>query len=293
MKNLESASAMDAIEDRYARQAQGEASMGLPSAYTDPASIDHWRHVRMQSLICGLVEAMPQARWMTVGDGRYGSDAAYLQSIGADVLATSLTDERLEIAHQRGFITKYRVENAERLSCADGAFDFVFCKESYHHFPRPPVALYEMLRVARIGAVLIEPYDNPGLLDPLKRLLKRLLRGDASFDFEPAGNYIYRVNRAELERMMCAMGQRTLAIRGINDFFHARLSHQRAGGFGLAWTLTRVGIAVQNVLARLRLLGWGLCCAVVFNGTPPPELLAALRTRGFRVIELPRNPYID
>jgi len=263
----------------------------MPSSYTDPGSIDNWRHARMQALVKGLVAALPAARWMTVGDGRYGSDAAYLTSIGADVLATSLTDERLKLACERGFIRKYRIENAERLSCADGAFDFVFCKESYHHFPRPPIALYEMLRAARIGAVLIEPYDNRRLLDVVKRGAKRLLRGDTEFNFEPSGNFLYRINLAELGQMMCAMGNHTVAVRGINDFFHPRFSRAPASGSGLPFVLTRLGIGVQDLLARLGLLGWGLCCVVVFNGTPPPAMLEGLRAQGFRIVELPRNPY--
>lgn len=284
---------MDAVEQSYALQAEGESRMGMPSAYTDPGSIDNWRHTRMHSLVQGLVKALPDARWLTVGDGRYGSDAAYLTSIGADVLSTSLTDERLKIAADRGFIRKYGIENAERLSCAEGAFDFVFCKEAYHHFPRPPIALYEMLRAARVGAVLIEPYDNPRVLDTLKRGIKRLLRGDTVFDYEPSGNYLYRINLAELGQLMCAMGNTTIAVKGVNDFFHPRFSRERASGNGLPFLLTRFGIGLQDVLARLGLLGWGLCCVVVFNGTPSASVRDGLRKDGFRVIDLPRNPYVD
>jgi SAM-dependent methyltransferase len=282
---------MDAVKHSYESQARSEALMGMPSAYTDPGSIDHWRHLRMQSLIKGLVLALPTARWMTVGDGRYGSDAAYLKSIGADVLATSLTDERLKIASEQGFIGRYQIENAEQLSCADGAFDFVFCKESYHHFPRPPIALYEMLRAARVGAVLIEPLHNPRLLDTVKRGIKRLLRGDTEFNFEPSGNFLYRINVHELGQLMCAMGNHTIALRGINDFFHPRLSRERAGGRAWPFLLTRLGVALQDVLARLGLLGYGLCCVVAFNGTPSTALLNALRREGFQIIDLPRNPY--
>lgn len=281
---------MDFIEQSYAMQARNEGLMELPSAYTDPGSIDNWRHVRMRALVQGLVSALPAARWMTVGDGRYGSDAAYLASIGADVLATSLTGERLQTASERGHIGRWAVENAERLSCADDALDFVFCKEAYHHFPRPPIALYEMLRAARVGAVLIEPCHNPRLLDTAKRWLKRLLRGDTVFDFEPSGNYLYRLNVGELGQLMCAMGNHTLAVRGINDFYHPRLAQHPAVA-GWPFTVTKLAIAVQDLLARVGLLGWGLCCVVVFKGEADARALQALRAQGFRIIALPRNPY--
>jgi SAM-dependent methyltransferase len=280
----------DAISTSYELQALSETKMAMPSLYTAPDSIDCWRHLRMLSTVKPVVECLPQARWMTVGDGRYGSDAAYLKSLGANVVATSLTDERLRVAHDMGRIGEYRIENAERLSPADGAFDFVFCKESYHHFPRPPMALYEMLRVAKVGVFMIEPMANARVLDAAKRGVKRLLRGDTNFNFEPSGNYLYRLDLADLGQLMCAMGNHTLAYKGINDFYHAPYGKAPAGG-GLPYTVTRLGVAVQDVLARLKLLGWGLCAAAVFNGTPPAVLRQRLKQAGFSFIDLPRNPY--
>ncbi|MGH8630913.1 MAG: class I SAM-dependent methyltransferase, partial [Burkholderiales bacterium] len=79
-----------------------------------------------------LLEAMPAAQWITIGDGWYGSDAHYLRSRGQQVVATSLTDDSLAIARDRGWIGEYRAENAEALSFGDGACDFVLCKEAYH-----------------------------------------------------------------------------------------------------------------------------------------------------------------
>lgn len=174
--------------------------MALPSRYTAPDSVDNWRHTRMLNSTRPLVATYPKATWVTVGDGRYGSDAAYLHSRGAAVTATTLTDERLRIAHERGFIPAYQAENAERMSFPDESVDFVLCKEAYHHFPRPPVALYEMLRVARRAVVLIEPIDNPRLLDAAKRLVKRLIRGDRETQFEPSGNFLYRLSLHEMEK---------------------------------------------------------------------------------------------
>jgi ubiquinone/menaquinone biosynthesis C-methylase UbiE len=163
--------------------------MELPSRYTRPNSVDNWRHTRMLALTRPLWQAMPGSEWMTVGDGRYGSDAGYLHSQGVKVIATSLTDDRLRYAHEQGYISAFQGENAEHISLADDAVDFVLCKEAYHHFPRPPIALYEMLRVARQAVVLIEPLDNPRVLDGMKRLAKRVLRGDREMQFEPSGNF--------------------------------------------------------------------------------------------------------
>lgn len=230
---------------------------------------------------------------MTVGDGRYGSDAAYLHAQGVDVIATSLTDERLRYAYEKGHIPVYRAENAERISLTDGAVDFVLCKEAYHHFPRPPIALYEMLRVARMAVVLIEPLDNSKILDGVKRKLKTLIRGDREQQFEPSGNFLYRLNIRELGKLMTAIGETAIAYKGINDFFHGRFANYAAHELNIGALLTHSGITAQNALSRAGLLGFGLGCVVVFKGEPRADVCKALHVAGFKMIPLPRNPYVQ
>lgn len=283
---------MEDIEQSYLRQAASEQQMKLPSRYTRPDSVDNWRHTRMLDLIRPIWASRPDSQWITVGDGRYGSDAAYLHSHGVSVIATSLTDERLKYAHAQGHIPAFQAENAEHISLKDNAVDFVLCKEAYHHFPRPPVALYEMLRVARVAVVLIEPLDNPRLLDGVKRLLKRIIRGDREMQFEPSGNFLYRLNIRELGKLMTAMGGETMAFKGINDFFHARLGNHDAHGFNAGSVLTRLGIALQDILCAMGLLGYGLGCVVVFKRGAGDDVLAALHSAGFQRVNLPRNPYV-
>lgn len=284
---------MEEIEQSYLRQAESEQQMKLPTRYTRPDSVDNWRHTRMLDLTRPIWQSFPGSQWITVGDGRYGSDAAYLHSHGVSVIATSLTDDRLKYAHEQGYIPAFQAENAERISLQDNAVDFVLCKEAYHHFPRPPVALYEMLRVARIAVVLIEPLDNPKLLDGMKRLLKRAIRGDREQQFEPSGNYLYRLNIREMGKLMTAMGGKTLAFKGFNDFYHGALGNHVASGVNAGSMLTRFGIAVQNVLSRLDLLGFGLGCVVVFKGKADAAMLEPLRQAGYKIVDLPRNPYVD
>jgi SAM-dependent methyltransferase len=284
---------VEQIEHSYRRQASSEDAMELPSRYLRPHSIDNWRHTRMLDLTAAIRRACPGASWLTVGDGRYGSDAAYLHAQGVDVVATSLTDEKLRHAHAQGHIPAYRAENAERLSQGDGSVDFVLCKEAYHHFPRPPVALYEMLRVARVAVVLIEPLDNPRLLDGMKAIAKRLLRGDREQQFEPSGNFLYRLNIRELGKLMTAMGGRTLAFKGINDFYHARLGDCDARALNFGSAITKAGVVLQDLLSAGGLLGYGLGCVVVFKGDAETVQLQALRGAGFSVVELPRNPYAN
>lgn len=280
------------IEQQYQLQAQCEETMQLPSSYVDADSVDNWRHKRILELTRPIWEAHPEATWMTVGDGRYGSDAAYLHSHNVQVIATSLTDERLRRANEMGFIREYRAENAESISLKDSSVDFILCKAAYHHFPRPTMALYEMLRVARTAVVLIEPLDEPRLLDGAKSLAKRLIRGDQEQQFEPSGNYLYRLSIKELAKTMTAMGGCNLSVLKFNDFFHGKYSKYRSNTVNRGMLATRAGILVQDLLSSIGLLGYGLAAIIVYKCVPDESLIRSLTNAGYKTQSLPKNPYI-
>jgi len=77
------------------------------------------------------------------------------------------------------------VQDNERLSFPDGAFDYSFIAASLHHLARPHLGLYELLRVARKGVIAIEPHDT---------WLTRLATACGwAADYEPAcGNFVFR-----------------------------------------------------------------------------------------------------
>jgi ubiquinone/menaquinone biosynthesis C-methylase UbiE len=264
----------------------------LPSCYSRPHSIDAWRHRRMLASALPVVKAFPQARWLTVGDGAFGSDAFFLRSFGIDVTATSISTHTLEIAHAQGLIDKYAAENAEALSLPDNAVDFVLCKESFHHFPRPALAFYEMLRIACKAVVLIEPAEGPRRpLAALKAFTKRLLRKDRSDQFEPSGNFIFRISIREICKMLTALGHPCLAWKGFNDFWYPRFAAADSRKLSAATVGTQLGIAVQDCLTSARLLNFGLATLVCFKVQPSHRLKMNLRQSGFAVEDLPQNPY--
>jgi ubiquinone/menaquinone biosynthesis C-methylase UbiE len=264
----------------------------LPSCYICPNSVDAWRHRRMLESTLPIVKEFPDSKWLTVGDGRFGSDAFFLQAHGIDVMATSISSHTLEIAHSRGFIPKYAAENAEAFRIPDDSVDFVLCKESLHHFPRPPVAFYEMLRIAHKGVVLIEPIEGSQKpLTALKTLAKRMVRGNASDQFESSGNFLYRISIREASKMLTALGHPCLAWKGINDFWYPPFAAADFGKSSFGALGTRLGIGFQDVLARLKLLNYGLAAVICFKQRPGMSLASRLKREGFRVLALPENPY--
>jgi SAM-dependent methyltransferase len=227
-----------------------------------------------------------------VGDGSYGSDAYFLQQQGMDVLASSLTDHSLKIAADKGYLKKYAAVNAEQIPYEDESFDFVLCKEAYHHFPRPAIAFYEMLRVAKDAVVLIEPYDGPKrFLEMIKEPAKKLLWGkNQTIHFEPSGNYIYRINPKQIGKKMAATGYAAVAYKTFNDIYFPRFGKSKCGSMG--HRITKLAIFAQDILCALRLLNPALVTLVAFKNTSLSDVEQLCGKSGFKLIFLPKNPYV-
>lgn len=97
---------------------------------------------------------------------------------------------------------RYEKHNCEHLGFASRSFDLVFCKESLHHLARPVLGLYEMLRVCREAALVVEPYDTQ-----LDRLLRRLglstvYESNQLGNLSLRDNFVYRWDRVQLEYLL-------------------------------------------------------------------------------------------
>lgn len=275
-------------------------------------TVDAWRHRRMYAALDPLLEAYPASSWLTVGDGRFGTDAHYILERGHHAVASNITDSLLQTAQERGFIKEFRRENAEAMSLPDGAFDFVLCKESYHHFPRPMLALYEMLRVAKDGVVLIEPNDAPSLgsmtfivkqliKEAMHRLgLRRRLRtadtslvtphGDA---WEEVGNYVYAISEREIEKVVLGMGYPACAFRGLNDYYEPGVEFEPATPQSALFRKVQEHIATADRHSRKGLSRYyhGMLVAVIVKHPMSPRTMELLRDAGYFVKPTPPNPY--
>jgi ubiquinone/menaquinone biosynthesis C-methylase UbiE len=287
-------------ESHYTKFIDGGEYENTAQNWCTQGTADGWRHQRLYDNLLPLIERYPGAEWLTVGDGRYGSDAHYLQEKGLNVIATDISDVLLKVAKERGCIKQYQKENAEALSFKDNSFDFVLCKESYHHFPRPVLALYEMLRVAQKGIVFIEPgdsYIDSGFMQiplrNLKNFARKIIRKRSSkHDFEPVGNYVYRLSRREIEKIVLGINLRTVAFRGMNDYFFKGLDSSKDAKGSWTFLKLRVIIGIQDFLCRLGLIDYTMLVAAIFKTEPDTELRKLLKSYSYKVIDLPRNPYL-
>ena len=137
----------------------------------------------------------------------------------------------------------YRIENSERLSLESRSFDLVFCKESLHHLARPVLGLYEMLRVCRRAALIIEPYHAlaGGLLARIGR--STVYETDQVSNLGARDNFVYRWSRRQLESLL-------------NSYY---LESDYTLDITLGWMSSRYNAHRLRAVRRLAALaGWGL-----------------------------------
>ena len=262
-------------------------------------TVDSWRHQRMHQLLDPVLEMDPSSQWLTVGDGRYGRDAKYISEKKGKVIASDISEYLLKEAKDNGYIEEYKVENAEDLTFEDESFDYVFCKESYHHFPRPFIALYEMLRTARKGVILIEPNDEflsekwtGTFFRNFKNFIKKLSgKTVQKHMFEDSGNYLYSLSKREIEKLALGLGFRMIASQGINDAYYKGGENEKLSERGKIQTKTKRLLTIKNLFTRFGLMDHGILAVIIFKKTPSVAMINSLQIRGYSMTDLPLNPY--
>lgn len=249
---------------------------------SDYGSIDWWRHKRLWEPVFKCLTHTKDQTWLTVGDP-YGSDAFQMNQEGfKHVLPSSIDSLMLEESKRRGYIENYSVQNAEALSIGDNSFDYVLCREAYHHFPRPMIALYEMLRVARKAVVLIEPQDpmidNPAYME-------------AAAGYEASANYVYTLSRRELAKVALGLNLHVLACRGLYDNYQDDIARESAQESNPNFVKYRQEVekAEQECAQNLRKHSYLL--AIVYKERPADVRLENY-SNDWSVTYFPGNPYL-
>lgn len=270
-------------------------------SWFDNDSVDAWRHNRMYQILDPIIEEEAQSTWVTVGDGRYGKDAKYILNKGSEATATDISESLLIEANKLGYISKYKKENAEALSFSDASFDYAFCKEAYHHFPRPMVALYEMLRVADKAVVLIEPNDpyiNDKYIHVVSRKMKNIIKfflgkNIAKHRYEESGNYVFSISRREIQKVALGLNYNMLAFKGLNDSYVFGVEYEKLSDNGPLQKKVKRMIGVSDFLCKLGIMDYSLLGAIIFKNMPSNKLMARLQRDGYEIVELPNNPYAN
>lgn len=294
---------------------EDEFSEKLTNAWLDDTSADSWRHNRAFEP-AQLVSRFFSANWLTVGDGRWGLDSQRISKLGVRrVLPTDISDTLLKKARIIGLIEDYQVQNCEKLSFDDESFQIVFCKESVHHFPRPFSAIYEMLRVAQIGIILIEPNDPIKIMQNqrmrqskfkfIKEILKfanlirptNFIRSCLSEDWNPAaweasGNYTYSISVRDIEKLAYGLNYLGYAWKGLNDHYiegceFEPADEERSEQFRLINSV----IKEKDARCNIGLAKPDLIMHIIFKHEFDPVLSGELIKNKWNIVNILPNPY--
>lgn len=231
-------------------------------------------------------------RWLTVGDFS-GIDAAYIKKKGGYTVASDLSLKTLEeTVLPLGLIDECSLQNVEKMSFNDNSFDYVCCKEAYHHFPRPPLGFYEMIRVAKKGVIVIEPNDigiSYPILSFIRNLLDRINTGflktfwKNQYSYEVVGNYVYKISFREFEKMAVGLDLPMIAVKGFNSAMGAR------------WQSKYIQFIKRNlndILCKLTIIPYQHLSIIIFKELPNLDTIKNLKSSNYRIYNLPKNPYI-
>ena len=268
----------------------------------NPKSLERRTLCRVYDVFNSLLKE--SCSWLTVGDFT-GVKAMYLAEKGQDAMASDISDVFLKEAYRLRLMGAYDCINVEQISYEESSFDYLLCKEAFHHFPRAYLGLYEMIRVAKKGVVLIEPTDafckmsslvflknfcdlfNPNLINKLWK---------NRYSWEVVGNCVFKLSEREVEKAAMGMGLPCIAFKGVN--IRLKPIPESWGDpkkvpidKRLERKLDRY-IARRDLLCKLGIIPHNNLCAIIFKEKPSPELLKDLRRDHFQVLELPPNPYL-
>ena len=294
----------DKHDKQYKEYKHDKEKSKIAKSWLDQQSLDYWRHNRMLKLIRPLIQK--NEKWLTIGDGRYGSEAAWLKKNGVNCHSSDMHTNLLEDAHKNGLIDSYSKQNAENLDFEANSFDYVLIKETLHHLPRPWLAIYESFRVCKKGVIIIEPNDPYPYSNVLrisfiniKNLLKRFLGKKVykdEYGFEEVGNFIYTINFRELEKFLLGIHKTDIASTNLNDHHFNNIEFVSIKGRTIIEKLIcmklKTIIFFKDILSNLSLLNFSIGEVILFKEKPSSEIIDKLKKSNWEYKELPVNPYL-
>ena len=282
-----------------------------PYSKRSPGIVDDWRHLRMLEFVACFNHL--DLSWLTIGD-HYGHDAMRIRDHGnKNVIPSSLNTSQLQNAKELGLIENYLCINAEKIDLPDNSFDFVVCKEALHHMPRPYMAIYEMIRVAKKGVCFIEPNDpvidwSPSSQSSISRkIIDNSIVGKSIQYLDSNGqeiyskfldwwedgafNYVYTISKREVSKIAQGLGIPSYATLGFNDIFRSEWAEQYVTENSEGFKNTKEQISLHDQLCSVSGIPENYLTGILFKETPHPSIVQKLNNLKFD-FKITRTRYI-
>jgi ubiquinone/menaquinone biosynthesis C-methylase UbiE len=248
-----------------------------------------------------LLKIYNKYKWLLVADGKWGTATRYIISKGGNALATDIDTSLLKIAVEKGLLNECKNANAEKLSFEDNSFDFSYCKEAFHHFPRAYIGIYEMLRVSKIAVVITEPRDwlpvpfVRKFLQFFKNIIKNMLRIEIKHsdtnNYEPIGNYVFTISEREIEKIALGLHLPHVAFKNFHDVYIEGVEEELLISKGPLIKKINKKLIINRLLNFLKIEKTNHITAIIFKTEISKELRYLLNDSGYKILDLPRNPY--
>jgi SAM-dependent methyltransferase len=162
--------------------------------YTSDPLTRYLRDRRLHAALHALGRAVPTGTLIEsvlVVCGGVGGEGTFFRKQGfGDVTVSDFSSEALDRCKRLDPQLKTSLLDAERMAVPDASYDLVVVQDGLHHLPRPTLGFAEMLRVARVAVILVEPRYG---------IVGRLLGREWEVQGE-AVNYVFRWDTAMLEQ---------------------------------------------------------------------------------------------
>lgn len=162
--------------------------------YTSDPLTRYLRDRRLNLALDVLTNAVPGdvvIESVLVVCGGVGGEGTFFRKRGfSHVTVSDFSGEALEQCNRLDPALRTSLLDAERMDVPDSSYDLVVVQDGLHHLPRPALGFTEMLRVARVAVVLIEPHHG---------VIGKLLGHQWEVQRD-AVNYVFRWNTMLLEQ---------------------------------------------------------------------------------------------
>ncbi len=236
--------------------------------FTSDPLTRYLRDRRLTLALDALSAALPgdlSSRSVLVTCGGVGGEGTFFRKRGfRDVTVSDLSSEALQRCNRLDPALKTLLLDAERMDVPDSSYDLVVVQDGLHHLPRPALGFTEMLRVARVAVILIEPHH--GLIGKLFGH-RWEVQGDAI-------NYVFRWNTMMLEQSTRSyLLSRETRVIGMRLWDHGLAVSKAVGRLPASWRLPTAK-AIYSALRPLSRVGNMMVGVVVKGGNavPPPRL---------------------
>jgi len=120
-----------------------------------------------------------------------GADVHYLRKFyEPEIYVCDIAENAVAVAMASFENIRGGVGDIECLPFEDNSFDYSFVAASLHHLSEPILGLYELLRVAKDGVIVIEPNDS--ILTRIATFL------GFAHQVEESGNYVFRFSKRDV-----------------------------------------------------------------------------------------------